>query len=323
MRPWAVFFAGFTIACAGRAPSVGVGAGAVTGRACDGGCPHDAACGAAGLCACAAGLVVLDGACVAPEDARRYCGIAARWSGEGCVVRACPPGEPLDATTGACVPSRSLREIAARDHLILDPDQTLGCHEGHTLIVSAGHPACLPNALICARGARWSGASCAAEPSCPAGELMEGSSCRPLALRGAAGDAYTIDVSRWAAIVLGADGGAGGERLCRPLEASPRVLGAGPAMVTHVVVTIELIFPNNDVTQVAARVDARDEATAKPLPPEAADLTSRALAPLVQGLRAFGGTSSSASLSTRVRCVIAGGAPPMSVPRTEHASSTR
>ena len=350
MRGCALFLAAFAIAACRSTPVGGVGAtgsamssigGACARSANDAGamltkvdaqrcfavCPHDAARGKDGRCACAHGLATIDGACVADDGARAYCGAGSTWNGERCVTRACALGEARDTASGACVVARTLREMAVRDHLMLDPDQRLGCHDQFTLVVSAGHPACLPESLACPRGAVRKDGACAPELACDAGEIRDARACAPLVSNGSARDPTLVDVSRWSAAAFGPDGGDGAIDLCAPLAESPRAFGVGPAAKLGVRIEIELNFPDNDVTQVTTKVNTTEAAADRPLPSDGAALATRSVVSLVALLRALGGTSSAASLSTRVICAIDGGLPPMSVPRAgplseaEHASS--
>ena len=152
---------------------------------------------------------------------------------------------------------------------------------------------------------------------CAAGELGDGKRCETVGVRGdVAGDGYTVDVSRWASIALGRDGGDGSARLCSALAATPRAFAVGPGMRARAQIAIELIFPNNDVTLVSARIDARGSGTGHVFADGAGnEVASRAVMTLVSTLRAFGGTASAASVTTHVSCTLEGGAPPMAVPR--------
>ena len=261
------------------------------------------------------------GGCVSPRETSAFCGAGARWDGERCVTAACVKGEARDTSNGGCVVARTLREMALRDHLVLESDQILGCHDAYALVVSGGHPACLPDAATCARGARFIDGSCVAEIACNAGEVRDGGRCWPIVAPGAARDAYAIDVSRWSSIVLGPDGGKGASDLCGPLAESPRALGVGPSGKVDARIEIELNFPDNDVTQVTSRVRVRDGSSDRPLPSDGASLAARSIDSLVSALRALGGSASAASVTTHVTCTIDGGLPPMSVARSGATST--
>jgi len=72
---------------------------------------------------------------------------------------------------------------------------------------------------------------------------------------------------------------------------------------------VSLLFPDNDVSLVVAEVAAlhgSDVAAATEL--------DRVLRPMVEALRALGGTASQASLTTTVRCARAAGARPTGAP---------
>jgi hypothetical protein len=80
-------------------------------------------------------------------------------------------------------------------------------------------------------------------------------------------------------------------------------------MPTEARFLVTLVFADNDVSLVVAEVHSTDAAAATEL--------DRVLRPMIEGLRALGGTASQASITTSVRCVrrqIDTGPRPSSVP---------
>jgi hypothetical protein len=117
-----------------------------------------------------------------------------------------------------------------------------------------------------------------------------------------------VDVGRWTRAALGPDGGEGAPRLCSVLAANPWSFDVGSGGVRPLHLAVELVFPDNDVTQVTSRVTVDDA------PPAGAAAADRAVATLLVPLRSLGGTTDAASVSTRVTCTVRGGAPPLLLP---------
>jgi hypothetical protein len=306
-------------------------------------CPHDAVTTREG-CRCAPGLFVLEGACVGRREVDAYCG--SRHSSEACGVPFCANGEPFDLASGRCASARTAREIFAHVRPV-PSDLQLGCHEGRVLVVLGqegqadqaedGNVACLLPADTCPRSTAWDPhvARCAPVPSCPPGALRaeaeeaidgglpEAGPCVRVVRRGtsAAGTEDhrpIVDVGQWTRVMLGANGGEGTSRLCRPISERPWELDIGPGGARTLALTIELRFPDNDVTQVSARVDTVDGVSRLPLvgTPAAARQIERATSALLAPLRALGGAADAASATIHVRCTVRGGSTPMLFPRS-------
>ncbi|MDP9036582.1 MAG: hypothetical protein M3O50_17405, partial [Myxococcota bacterium] len=140
--------------------------------------------------------------------------------------------------------------------------------------------------------------------------------CRPVVVAGD-GRAPRVDVGSWAAIVLGADGGAGSEDLCRPLALRPAAFGLQPGSAVDVHLRISLIIPDQDIARVRAELrtvdvtatgpsrSPKDTSAKRTLTPAAEDVVTRAIAPLVEALRGLGGESSAAAVDLSVRCSVA------------------
>ena len=249
---------------------------------------------------CGSARVALNGACVEPAVADRYCGKFSTFVAGACVPKPCPDGQVLDLGTGACLGARALRELGARVHVVFEEGQTLGCHEGALLQVANGHPWCRelgpPEPLAAGPG------------PCGAGEARDGllGRCVRLVRDGA------VDVAAWTRAVLGANGGLATPELCGRISQDPSALGLPSGGEAATILTAALVFPNNDVTQVHARTSAQDEG-GRALPATSRALVDEAIAARVDALRALGGVASAASVEVRVRCVVRAGFQPVAI----------
>jgi hypothetical protein len=315
--------AGLAAACGAREPRVGEATLV---------CPREAA-PVAGACACAAGLVVLDGACVGPREIEAYCGErrAAGAGKGGCPVHPCRADDALDLVTATCVPRQRARAVLSRIRPIAD-DLDVRCASSEVLVVYREYASCVPPASTCPRGTTWDdgagdGGACAPLPACAPGEVREEPSAPDAAPDAGAGASPAsgrcvrvvtretrgepvVDVGTWTRAILGPDGGEGTTRVCRALGlAAP--LDVGPEETRDLHLTVDLVFPDNDVTAVSARVDA----PGVPDGDAVADAARGALDPLLVPLRAMGGVADAASVTVRVRCRIQGGRSPDLAPR--------
>jgi hypothetical protein len=274
-------------------------------------CPPGATLGKAG-CECRPDLRLLFGACVSARTAVAHCGAAAVVTPAGCAaLPPCEPGRARDLVTGECLARREVRDLAASLGILVADDDVLGCPDGSDLASVTGArgeagdgaprlgcvtregPATLP--IACAAGSvplfRSSGAPGAA-------------TCSRLIAAGSSSGGLEVDVVRWVQAVAGADGGPGAPPLCRAWGRSPGFLGSTTAADARF--TLSLRFPDNDVSLVVAEVRSSDAAAAIEL--------EHVLRPMIEALRALGGTAKQAAMSTTVRCMRSGGARPSSVP---------
>ncbi len=311
-------------------------------------CPHDAR-KEAGTCRCAPGLSVLEGACVGPREIAAYCGVAGvtdvaavaggQPSGPGpaaaCAFTACADGDPLDLTTRTCVPARMARAVLARARPIPE-DLVLACHDGDVLVVHGEDVSCLPSADTCPRTRVWNPATARCVPLAPCnpGEIREERAIPGACARIVSGTAASaananananaangasgalVDVGRWTREMLGADRGPGTSRLCQPFVEQPWTLDVGTGGARALALSIELRFPDNDVTQVSGSVRLTDAASGQPVLGGArrGQRDEQALESLLVPLRALGGTSDAASATLQVRCAVRGGGTPFLVP---------
>jgi hypothetical protein len=116
--------------------------------------------------------------------------------------------------------------------------------------------------------------------------------------------------------MLGADRGFGTSRLCQPFVEQPWALDVGTGGARALALSIELRFPDNDVTQVSGTVELTDAASGQPVlgGVRRGQRDAQALESLLVPLRALGGTSDAASATLHVRCTVRGGGTPFLVP---------
>jgi hypothetical protein len=245
--------------------------------------PHAAAC-----------AHIVRGACVTPEGERRYCGPLARWDG-ACLTRACEDGHVQDEVTGECLGARALRAIAQLQHVTLDGEAQPACREGLVLRVATGHARCDTPPIPAPRD------------RCGPGRALDGTRCVELRKDG------MVDASAWARAVLGEDGGAGSPWLCARVGRDPFAFGLVSGAATTLLIDVELIAPDNDVTLAHVRTRSTERTTTgapRPLAGSAEALVARAVDTEVELFRALGGTSNAGAVTSRVKCVLRAGSAP-------------
>ena len=195
-----------------------------------------------------------------------------------------------------------MRNLAASLGILVADDDLLGCPAGSELASVTGEQdegsprlGCLPRPAPRTPHSRVSGGLC----SGPAGACACSGAARRAGAR-----RREIDVARWVEAAIGPDGGAGAPPLCSAWGRAPAFLGSATPTDARFVVT--LLFADNDVSLVVAETRGPDAAAATEL--------DRALRPMIEALRALGGTASQASVSTTVRCLRSAGARPSSLP---------
>lgn len=246
----------------------------------DGACPPGARL-VGGACACRADLRLVLGACVSPRTAADRCGSTAiptvDGSSGGCVARApCAAGRARDVVSGLCLPRRDVRALASSVGILVAEDEVLACPSGAELVAVADDPRGRAPRLACLPAGEE-----APTRTCAAGAIDTAGACVRVAGHG------RVDVARWVHAVIGVEGGEGAPLLCAAIARSPGAVGAAPADER---VSVALVFPDNDVTQVSAEVHGTS-VDAEPV-----------VAPLIEALRALGGVASQASVATTVRC---------------------
>ncbi len=232
-----------------------------------------------------------------------------------CPTPVCKNEDPIDLATETCGTAGSAREIVSRVRPVPD-DLKLGCREGRVLVVLGDSVTCLPLEDVCARGTDWdpSRARCVPPPACAPGEVRGGEACVRVVTRKQDGVAVT-DIGRWARAVLGTEGGEGTARLCRPLAQQAWDLDVGPGGARTLTLTVELVFPDNDLTQLSGKVTTVDGASGLAVLGDGGRAAQKAVDALLVPLRALGGASDAASAAVRVRCTVRGGGVPSFVPR--------
>jgi hypothetical protein len=238
------------------------------------GCPP----GAGAACRCRPELRLVLGACLSPRAAAEVCGPTARVTPEGCgPLPSCPKGSARDVVSGACLPRREVRALASSVGLQVADGEVLVCPAGWELL-GARDAALGGPGLACAAAP-----SAPAGPACPAGSLRVGDGCARVL------EGERVDVARWLRAAIGPDGGLGAPLFCEALARAPWALS--PARQGREErATVELLVPDNDLSQTVARVGGT-----------ALDL-ERAILPMVVALRGLGDRATGSWASTTVRC---------------------
>ena len=262
--------------------------------------------------ACPADSFAIAGACLGADEARAYCGNAARPEGGGCVPVACPRGEPVDLESGECVPVRALRKLGAAARVDVDVDGGVGCKDAG-LVVEGESLACLPPDRTCGRGQRWSGGGCQADPPCPPGAVADASGRCVAVVRHERGESV-LDVGTWIRLVIGPDGGSGTAAVCAPLARRPWRAAVSAHASAVVEIEANLVFPDNQVGEARVTVVGRKPLDVHNFGPPALVPMGDILDPLWNALRAMKGVASAASTRVRVHCTVEGGPGPTRTP---------
>ena len=247
--------------------------------------------------------MLLAGGCVSPASADAFCGNGARHIAGACAFVECTAPYVLDLATGVCAPPSRIRAAARAAHLHVSPAETLVCSGDAPLVLDGTRAGCVPPASLCPRGTRATpGGGCEREPACLAGEVFDRASGVCVSLLGpSTKDDYLVDVGRWLARYVGPNGGPGSSELCRPLALhAGAVTRATPASAV-VQVTVEIVVPDNDVTQARASIAVSDGTGSRV---QAAEALLADGETLLAGLRALGGESSAASARSVVTCSV-------------------
>jgi hypothetical protein len=247
------------------------------------------------------------GACV-NGAMERVCGPAARPAEGGCALARCDVGEALATEDGTCAPAHALRDLAARMQIALEDDETLACAEGARLVAGRDWAACVAEDAVCGAGATWAAGTRTCQPvlACPAGEVADSRARRCVPVVFPSREGALVDVAAWARATLGPDGGSGSAFVCGALALRPWSIARTTDFDVPVDLRLRLRFPDNDVSQARLELDS-DRADEAPL--------LRALEPLVEVLRALGGTARTAAVDLRLRCVLPLRSRPHATPR--------
>lgn len=270
------------------------------------GCAHPVS-PPAPVAGCAPQEFAIAGVCMAPDEAARYCGKGAHPEGGGCRPVACTEGEPIDLSSGECLPLLSLRRLVTEQGGSLTGDSGVGCKLPEAgLVVEGSSLACLARPSFCGRGARWKDNACHPDPTCPLGAIadLEGA-CVPVVRR--SGPDTIVDVGAWIRVVIGPDGGDGTPTVCGPLVARPwraGVISHGNAIVD---VQLDFVFPDNNVKDAKISIAGHKQADPHNVEASTSVPIARYMEPVTEALRSLGGTSNAASASVRVRCPLEGG----------------
>jgi hypothetical protein len=261
----------------------------------------------------------MGGACVPASDREAACGAASTPAEGGCLPKPCPTGV-IDGVSGVCLPVGSVRALADSLQVTLLPDETLECSGSSKLVVGGTSSACVAAEAACGPGSIFTAGSaatnkCAPIRACAPGEVALGDGCERIVHPGE--NSPIVDVALWARAMLGADGGLASSFVCGGFQTAPWTFTAATDVRFTIAVSIDLQIPDNDVTQARARIGASEASTGQPVD---ASTVQRVVDRLISGLRAIGGTSRAAAISTQVRCVLPVAGRPMAVPMPPHPS---
>jgi hypothetical protein len=301
------------------------------------GCARPAASPVPAEPACAPHTFPIAGACLDDVEARAYCGSGAEPEGGGCLPEVCEDGAPRDLATGNCVPVLALRKLGAGKHGVAKADASVSCDDAG-LVVDDESVGCLTRAATCGRGSSWEDGACRADRACSPGFVREAfvpaaadvvsirdggrlpdatvparapAACVPVVRRDH-GETI-LDVGTWIRLVIGPDGGPGTPAICGPLAQRPWLAGVGPGSHAVVEVRVDLLFPDNNVSEARVTATARLGSDPPGADPVAPFLLSKYLDPLWKTLHVLGGTASASSATVRVRCAVDGGLRPKGV----------
>lgn len=257
---------------------------------------------------CRDDLRLLVGACVAPRIAEDHCGPSAIATAVDCAPRpSCEPGRPRDLVNGECLPHRDARAIATASGILIAEDERLECEAGGELVVGArdSRGALAVGCIPPVKSASSSSRDTAPSARCPAGSVRvpSGAECTRVIAGSSRRDAR-VDVVRWLQAVIGVEGGPAAPPLCEALARAPRSLGSsGSGSRTQM--SLSIVFQDNDMSALVWSLRLRGTIT--PPDPAVTVELSRAVAPLMEALRALGGASSQGAVESSVALNCAGG----------------
>jgi hypothetical protein len=120
-------------------------------------------------------------------------------------------------------------------------------------------------------------------------------------------DRALLDAGTWTRLVIGPDGGEGSAHLCSALAHDPAVFGVSAHGSLPLRFTVDLVFPDNEVSRARASVTGADPVTTGALAhPSAAGAIDGAIDALLRPLRTGGAISNAASVNATVRCMVRG-----------------
>jgi hypothetical protein len=264
-------------------------------------CPKGASFNdAAGGCQCEAPLVTLSGACVTAQEANASCGAAFTFQNGACVAKTCPPGQVLDAQSGACQSKQASDQAVAQNAgVTLKQGQTVGCPQGYTYVVNGSEGACVPNELTCGTGTRYEGGKCVAV-TCAAGTVFDAATNQCVKLATTEGE-KTFSVQAKLKASLGPD-------FCAPHARNPGGFGVQPGQSMTVKVTVSVQVPGNAIDQtqlLSVRTTNLGGAELTPqMYPGVTRINKQVQEQVVPGIRALGGKSIEPQATADVTCVI-------------------
>jgi hypothetical protein len=266
-------------------------------------------------CACNADRISIAGQCMTLAQANTYCGKGRAWSNGGCVQLTCKPGDEIDEHTGWCASRDQINQVAANMGVAVGQGQQLGCPPGQKLVVEGQSAACVPLAQTCAPDEQWNGQACVKVAQCPTGATWDATlgQCVQFA-QGAGEDELKVNVAQWVQTTYGPNGGAGTPAFCNQFAKHPWSFGVLEGSSAALRITVQISFPDSEVTKAIVQTGSVYEAAGTPPPAKGSAEVDAAAKSLAFPLIAGGGRAASPTAATVVRCVVVNANKPLAVP---------
>ncbi len=266
-------------------------------------------------CVCRAGLLNVQGQCLAKPQADAFCGKGHEWGErggqQGCIAKSCAAGQPIDQGTGEC---KDVGAVASAIGIKLKHGETIGCARGEKLVTEGDHAACVPIAQTCAPDESFDGTSCVKAKSCGSGAVFDPDSGQCVAYGRAESDSFTIDTRSWALANYGKDGGMGTAKFCGAFAKRPWTFGLGEGQSAMVRVGLAFQFDGQRVATGTVRTTANFEHNGAAVPQKGADGVADAANAILGALKAGGGRANPAALHITVKCPVVSAGKPAAVP---------
>lgn len=278
-------------------------------------------------CRCHPGYIELKGTCMTQVQADMYCGQGHEYKNDRCVAT-CSETERLDLKTGECIARQQISTIAQLLGIELGENETLGCPEGHDLVVedaSAGIISCVPTERNCPEDEVWENGECVKSTKCPIGKWFDPTTkqCTEIvtsqsseSTRHTNEQQPTFDLQEWTWWTYGKSGGDGKTSFCSRFNKQPSAFGVRAGSSITVLVTVDVVAPNNDPKQARVTTTSYVEQTKQPVSGQAANLISNAAVQEAIPLQNQTGQALQDAVQTTVRCRVVNAARPAPVPES-------
>ncbi len=266
-------------------------------------------------CSCNADRISAAGQCMTLAQANTYCGKGRAWSKGGCIQLTCKPGDEIDENTGWCVSKVEINKVAANMGVVVGQDQKLGCPPGQKLVVEGSSAACVPLAQTCAPDEQWNGQTCAKVAQCATGATWDPAlgQCVQYA-QGADDDELKVNVGQWVQTTYGPNGGTGAPAFCNQFAKHPWSFGVPEGSALALRITVQISFPDNEVSKGIVQTGTVYEANGSPPPAKGSAEVETAAKNLASTLFSGGGRAATPTAGTVVKCVVVNANKPLAVP---------